>query len=89
MYLTSSAKRPLDREFFVVLKYITDANAKTISSSSESLRDAILRDSFSRAADNEASAFQIVLNNLNMYVDVVYYQGYSSDLLQCEWFLVV
>lgn len=65
------------------MKHITDANAKT-TSSSESLRDALLRDTLTRVPENDYSTFQLVLNNLQSYVEVVHHQGYSADLMQCK-----
>jgi hypothetical protein len=75
-------QRRLDREFFVVLKHATDGSAKASPSSTESLRDALLRDTFSRAADNDPDTFQNVLDNLNTYVEVVHHKGYSTELMQ-------
>lgn len=68
-----------------MLKHITDSNAKS-AGSPESLRDALLRDTLVRALENDQSTFQIVLNNLRDFVEVVYHQGYSADLMQCELF---
>ncbi|KAJ7109404.1 hypothetical protein C8R44DRAFT_286771 [Mycena epipterygia] len=74
-------KRRLDRNVFHVLKEITDANARLVPAPAESLRDVLLRDTLSRAAENDHTAFQIVLNNLQTFVEVVHHQGYSSDLM--------
>ncbi|KAF7363482.1 hypothetical protein MSAN_01004100 [Mycena sanguinolenta] len=47
----------------------------------ESLRDVLLRDTLPRAAESDNTTFQIVLNNLQTYVEVVHHQGYSADLM--------
>lgn len=51
----------------------------------ESLRDVLLRDTLSRATENDQTTFQIVLNNLQTFVEVVHHQGYSSDLMTCQY----
>lgn len=74
-------KRNLDKDFFLVLKQITDANAK--SNPSETLRDLLLRDSLPRISENDQSNLQIALNNLHSYIDAVHHKGYSPDLMHC------
>ncbi|KAJ6630829.1 hypothetical protein B0H10DRAFT_1938967 [Mycena sp. CBHHK59/15] len=74
-------KRRLDRDFFLVLKEIMDANAKLTHPPAESLRDMLLRDSLPRATENDHTTFQNVLNNLQTFVEVVHHQGYSPDLM--------
>jgi hypothetical protein len=77
-------QRRLDRDVFLVLKEITDANARLSPTSAESLRDILLRDTLPRAAENDHITFQIVLNNLQTFVEVVHHQGYSSDHMACQ-----
>ncbi|KAJ7111596.1 hypothetical protein C8R43DRAFT_935944 [Mycena crocata] len=80
-------KRRLDRNVFLVLKEIADANARVSPAPAESLRDILLRDTLPRAAENDQ--FQTVLNNLQTYIEVVHHQGYGIDLIACKyWFLV-
>ncbi|KAK7019346.1 hypothetical protein R3P38DRAFT_2978554 [Favolaschia claudopus] len=74
-------KRRLDRSVFLVLKEITDSSARQTPSSAESLRDTLLRDTLPRAAENENTTFQIVMNNLHTYIEVIHHQGYSGDLM--------
>ncbi|KAJ4487923.1 hypothetical protein J3R30DRAFT_3280032 [Lentinula aciculospora] len=72
-------RRPLDRSLFVVLKQVMDANAK--NSGSQHLRDAILYDTFKRAVETDQSSFQIMLNNLQTFVEVVHHQNYSAETM--------
>jgi hypothetical protein len=81
----SVSQRPLNRDFFTVIKHLTDIHAKSMASSPESLRDALLRDAISNIADNESKVCQIMLNNINTYIEVVHHQGYTADLMQGEW----
>ena len=81
--LTEKQQRRLDRNVFNVLKEITDANARLSPASPESLRDLLLRDTLPRAAENDHTTFQTVLNNLQTFVEVVHHQGYSVDLMTC------
>ncbi|KAJ7685226.1 hypothetical protein DFH06DRAFT_1157872 [Mycena polygramma] len=74
-------KRRLDRNVFLVVKEITDADARLTPASEENLRDTLLRDTLARAVENDHTTFQIVLNNLHTFVEVVHHQGYSSELM--------
>jgi len=82
---SSVSQRPLNRDFFTVIKHLTDIHAKSMASSPESLRDALLRDAILNIADNESKVCQIMLNNINTYIEVVHHQGYTADLMQGEW----
>ncbi|KAG5645223.1 hypothetical protein DXG03_006640 [Asterophora parasitica] len=64
-------QRSLDREFFVVLKQVTDANVKDNPTARQTLREQLLRDLFSRTANVDAdfSTFQHILNNMQAYVE--------------------
>jgi hypothetical protein len=55
-----------------------------MASSPESLRDIILREALSNIADNESKVCQIMLNNINTYIEVAHHQGYSADLVHGE-----
>ena len=50
----------------------------------ESLRDALLRDAISNIADNESKVCQIMLTNINTYIEVAHHLGYTADLMQGE-----
>ncbi|KAK0197058.1 hypothetical protein F5146DRAFT_1099379 [Armillaria mellea] len=78
---TGLIRRDLDPEIFVILKQVTDANAKTSPKPSTSLRESLLRDTFPRAVETDQAAFQALLKNLQSYIEVVYHQGYSLDLM--------
>ncbi|KAJ7235476.1 hypothetical protein B0H12DRAFT_1141671 [Mycena haematopus] len=80
-FIVNFFKRRLDRNVFFVLKEITDVNAKLTPAPAESLRDILLRDTLPRAAENDNTTFQVVLNNVQTYVEVVHHQGYSVDLM--------
>ncbi|KAJ7449837.1 hypothetical protein FB451DRAFT_1286715 [Mycena latifolia] len=74
-------KRRLDRNVFQVLKEITDASARLSPPPGESLRDILLRDTLPRAVENDHTTFQIVLNNLQTFIESVHHQGYNTDLM--------
>ncbi|KAE9396073.1 hypothetical protein BT96DRAFT_997116 [Gymnopus androsaceus JB14] len=61
-------RRQLDRSLFVVLKQVLDGNAK--EDPSQNLRDAILLDTLPRAVETDQAAFQVMLNNLQTFVEV-------------------
>ncbi|KAF8077923.1 hypothetical protein FPV67DRAFT_1403007 [Lyophyllum atratum] len=79
---TNLLKRPLDREFFVVLKQVADSNAKNNPIAPQTLRELLLRDVFGRPVDADPATFQNILNNVQAYVEVVFHQAYSIELMQ-------
>jgi len=84
MCLHPFLQRRLDRDFFFVLKFIMDGEARSTGLlPSETLRHILLRDTLSRAAENEI-AFQQVSDNLNTFVEVVHHQGFDGELMQGE-----
>jgi hypothetical protein len=54
------------------------------SGSSGSLREYLLRDVLSRAVDNDQTSLQVVLNNIQTYIEIIFHQDYSLDLLLCK-----
>ncbi|PBK96908.1 hypothetical protein ARMGADRAFT_1010439 [Armillaria gallica] len=78
---TGLIRRDLDPEIFVILKQVTDANAKVSPKPSTNLRESLLRDTLPRAVETDQAAFQALLKNLQSYIEVVYHQGYSLDLM--------
>jgi hypothetical protein len=76
-------QRRSDRDFFLVLKYILDGEARLKSFPSEALRHQLLRDALSRAGENE-TVFQQVADSLNTFVEIVHHQGFDAELMQCE-----
>ncbi|KAJ3845083.1 hypothetical protein F5878DRAFT_655339 [Lentinula raphanica] len=72
-------RRKQDREIFVVIKQVMDANAK--ESGSQYLRDAILYDTCKRASETDLQGFQDMLNNLQTFVEVVHHQDYSAETM--------
>ncbi|KAH8106968.1 hypothetical protein BXZ70DRAFT_1003857 [Cristinia sonorae] len=77
-------KRRLSPEFFQVLRFIGETPTKTFVNSStfSRLREALLRDALSRAVENDADAYQLAVENIGKYVEIVYHSNYSLDLLQ-------
>ncbi|KAG6890677.1 hypothetical protein C0995_005049 [Termitomyces sp. Mi166 len=71
-------KRQLRRDFFVVLKQVTDSNAKNNPTSPQSLCELLLRDVLTRVVDVDHN----VLNNTRAYVEVVFHEGFDSELMQ-------
>ncbi|KAF4603665.1 hypothetical protein EYR38_004080 [Pleurotus pulmonarius] len=72
-------RHEVDKEFFVVIKQLTDAHAKP---STRHLRELLLRDTLMKAVENDRETFQRVLLNLQMYVDVVHHESYNGELMQ-------
>ncbi|KAH9951250.1 hypothetical protein B0H21DRAFT_272251 [Amylocystis lapponica] len=77
-------KRHLPSTFFDVIRYIAVANAKANKSSTPQvdLRDALLRDTLTRAIENDPDSYQLVIENLRSFVETVHHTGYSADLMQ-------
>ncbi len=69
----------------MILKQVTDANAKVSPKLSTNLRESLLRDTLPRAVETDQAAFQALLKNLQSYIEVVYHQGYSLDLMSCRF----
>lgn len=76
-------QRPLDRDFFTVVKYIIETNIK--STSFDDLRDGLLQEAISSVADSDYKVCQITLDNINTYIEVVHHQGYSAELMQSKY----
>ncbi|KAI0062284.1 hypothetical protein BV25DRAFT_1804358 [Artomyces pyxidatus] len=79
--LAALCKRRQGPEFYVVMRSVTDPKART-SSGSQSLRDNLLRDAFSRIADLDAEGLKLVLGNVNSFIEKVHGQGYNPALMQ-------
>lgn len=50
----------------------------------ENLRDALLRDTLTRAVEGDDEALQTVIDNVNTYVEAVHHTDYSLLLMQCK-----
>ena len=48
----------------------------------DSLGNALLRDTLTRAVDNDLASFQQVLDNLNTFIETVHHSGFSAELMQ-------
>ncbi|KAG6832129.1 hypothetical protein H0H87_002441 [Tephrocybe sp. NHM501043] len=77
-------KRPLTRDFFLVLKQVTDSNARSNPTAPQSLRELLLRDVFLRVIDADPVALQNVLDNTQIYVELVHHQNFTAETIQCE-----
>ncbi|KAF5365590.1 hypothetical protein D9758_003325 [Tetrapyrgos nigripes] len=72
-------RRQIDRGLFLVLNQVLHANAK--ENPSNSLRDALLRDTLPRCVEVDQSAFQMTLNNLLSFIELVHHQNYTLELM--------
>ncbi|KAG6879986.1 hypothetical protein C0992_008579 [Termitomyces sp. T32_za158] len=82
LFSQSSGKRQLHQNFFVVLKQIVDSNARNNPTAPQSLCELLYRDVLTRGLDTDHVNFQNVLNNTRSYVEIVYHEGFSSELMQ-------
>jgi hypothetical protein len=74
-------KRPLTREFFIVLRDIFGSMGKD---NTEDMKKTLLDEVLPKVVEFDRDSFQIALNNLSTYVEVVYREGYSADTVKCE-----
>ncbi|KAI0780831.1 hypothetical protein BD413DRAFT_500442 [Trametes elegans] len=77
-------KRPRSDDFFAIVKHIAHPHVRAERNPqfNESLRDALLRDTLTRAVEGDDDALQTVVHNVNTYVDVVHHTEYSPALMQ-------
>lgn len=73
-------QRNLEPSFFTVLRNILGRSVH--AANGDTLGDALLRDTLTRAADNDLASFQHVLGNMNTFVEVVHHSGFSAELMQ-------
>lgn len=73
-------------EFFAIIKHVIGPHVKAEHNPNpmENLRDALLRDTLSRALEGEDESLQVVLDNVNTYVEIVHHTEYSPALMQCK-----
>lgn len=74
-------KRPLTREFFIVLRDIFGSMGKD---NTEDMKKTLLDEVLPKVVEFDRDSFQIALNNLSTYVEVVYREGYAADTVKCE-----
>ena len=74
-------QRNLEPSFFTVLRNILERGAVP-AADGESLGNALLRDTLTRAVDNDLASFQQVLDNLNTFIEAVHHSGFSAELMQ-------
>ncbi|PIL24081.1 hypothetical protein GSI_13832 [Ganoderma sinense ZZ0214-1] len=77
-------KRRRAPEFFAIIKHVVGplAKAERNPHPHENLRDALLRDTLTRAVEGDDDALQTVIDNVNTYVEVVHHTDYSLLLMQ-------
>ncbi|KAI8998560.1 hypothetical protein BD414DRAFT_519687 [Trametes punicea] len=77
-------KRVRAPDFFLIIKHITGPQIKAERNPHphENLRDALLRDTLNRAVEGDDDSLQVVLDNINAYVEIVHHTDYSPGLMQ-------
>ncbi|CAA7271679.1 unnamed protein product [Cyclocybe aegerita] len=81
--LLSLMRRPLNAGFFVVLKQVLagSSNGNDASTTPNALCDPLLRDTLLRAVECDAGSFPTVFQNINTFIEVVCFQGYTAELM--------
>jgi hypothetical protein len=74
-------QRNLEPAFFVVLHDIFERGV-VLMANGDSLGNALLRDTLTRAVDNDLASFQQVLDNVNTFIETVHHSGFSAELMQ-------
>ncbi|KAM6500500.1 hypothetical protein JOM56_003514 [Amanita muscaria] len=74
-------KRPLSREFFMVLKETINSGLNEAQMAPEELKNLLLRDVITRAADFDHDAFQNALRNLSTYIEIVHHEAFNFDCI--------
>jgi len=74
-------QRNLEPSFFTVLRNILERSVIP-AANEDALGDALLRDTLTRAVDNDLASFQQVLDNLNTFIEAVHHSGFSANLMQ-------
>ncbi|KAF5315600.1 hypothetical protein D9611_004713 [Ephemerocybe angulata] len=72
-------KRPLKPEFFNVLKQVLEPPKS--GQDSDRLASYLWRDTLNRSPECDPASMQTVINNLGQFVELVYSDGYSQELL--------
>lgn len=76
---TVRAQRRQESSFWPVLRFVIDSSFQQ----SLSIRESLLRDALARASEADIEAIKIAAEDLNNFVEVVFPQGYSPELMQC------
>ncbi|KAJ3516626.1 hypothetical protein NLJ89_g1005 [Agrocybe chaxingu] len=81
--LLSLMRRPLNAGFFVVLKQVLagSGNGNDANTTPNPLCDQLLRDTLLRAVECDAGSFPAVFQNINTFIEVVCFQGYTAELM--------
>lgn len=81
-------QRPRPIEFFAVLSQVFNVQNKEVSVIPTAICDLLVRDTLARVVDCDLGSFQIALLNLSSFIEYVYFQDYSLDLINCTLLLV-
>ncbi|KAG8959863.1 hypothetical protein FRC00_001196, partial [Tulasnella sp. 408] len=73
-------KYPLQEDFFKTVKHVMQAHAKN-RPAGQSLRETVFSDTFRRLAERPDDSPDPILPNLKAFVELVYCEGYSTDLM--------
>ena len=70
----------------MILPYVMETKRKGVTSTPvhANLREALLRDTLVRAVDNEVDSYQIVIDNIGTFVELVYHQNFTNETMQCK-----
>ncbi|KAF9533011.1 hypothetical protein CPB83DRAFT_806739 [Crepidotus variabilis] len=79
--LLSLLRRPLQPQFFTVLKQVFAPSGSESNSSPNSICDQLIRDTLIRVIDIDAASMQTVLPNVCTFIDVVHSQGYTFETI--------
>ncbi|KAG8954643.1 hypothetical protein FRC04_011076 [Tulasnella sp. 424] len=77
-------KYPLQEDFFKTVKHVMHAHAKNRPAGQgpgQSLRETVFSDTFRRLAERADYSPDPILPNLKAFVELVYSEGYSTDLM--------
>ncbi len=75
----------------MIIKHVTAPHVKAEHNPypHENLRDALLRDTLSRAVEGDDESLQVVVDNINTYIEVVHHAEYTLALMQCKLITLV
>ncbi|OBZ75571.1 hypothetical protein A0H81_04216 [Grifola frondosa] len=77
-------KRKLSSKFFAVLRYVftSSPNADIVLHYQTSLRDSLLHEVLKCSINTEQDFNQFIVDNIQLYVEIVHHAGYGPDLMQ-------
>ncbi|KAG0707722.1 hypothetical protein DFH29DRAFT_594927 [Suillus ampliporus] len=78
----SLCKRPLDSDFFTVIKSIAEDQSRRASSSQESLREVLLQSVVTQPPDADWKINHNIALNVKEYTESIYFEGLSKWLIK-------